>query len=195
MEKEQAKSHRKVGMRRMNSEEDRLVSFSKRRSVIYKKASELSTLCCVQVGIAIFSPNGKPFSFGHPCIQTITTKILSENHTPCDGNQNLFEAYRLVKLNELHQNCKEACKQMKEAKEQEKQIKKKGKVQIRKGWWEEPVIELDMDGLRGRVDLIQNLQKNVHLQIHKLQTMASFSSLLSDTQVVGHERGGGGRAK
>ncbi|XP_034677795.1 uncharacterized protein LOC117908294 [Vitis riparia] len=33
MEKKQAKSHKKVEMRKMNNEEDRLVSFSKRRSI------------------------------------------------------------------------------------------------------------------------------------------------------------------
>lgn len=200
MEKEQEKSHGKVQTRRMNSEEDRLVSFSKRRSGIYKKASELSTLCNAEVGIVIFSPNGKPFSFGHPCIETITNKLLSENYTPSDASQNLLEAYRRVRLNELHQDYKEACKQMKAAKEQEKQIKKKSLVR-NKGWWEEPVIhELDMDGLRQRAYLIQKLHKHVQLQINNLQTLtsasASSSTLPSDTQPVGHGREGeGGHVK
>ena len=185
MEKKQAKSRRKVEMIKMNSEEDRLVSFSKRKSGIYKKATELSTLCSAEVGIVIFSPNGKPFSLGHPCVETITNKLLSENHTPCDANQNLLEAYRRVKLTELHQNYKEACKQMKTAKEQEKQIKKKCMVRS-KGWWEEPVTELDMDGVRRRADLIQRLHKNVQLQINKIQAMASSSSLSSNTQAVGY---------
>ncbi|XP_034677792.1 agamous-like MADS-box protein AGL61 [Vitis riparia] len=181
MEKKQAKSHKKVEMRRMNNEEDRLVSFSKRRSGIYRKASELSTLCGAEVGILTFSPNGKPFSFGHPCIKSITNKLLSENHTPCDGTQNLLEPYRRVRLNELHQNYKDACKQMKAAKEQEKKIKKK-RLDRSKGWWEEPVIELDMDGLKQRADLIQKLHKHVQLQIKELQTMASSSTSPSDTQ-------------
>ena len=72
-------------------------------------------------------------------------------HTPCDGTQNLLEPYRHVRLNELHHNYKEACKQKKVAKEQEKKIKKKNLI---KGWWEEPVIELDMDWsqAKGRSD-------------------------------------------
>ena len=188
MEKKQAKSHKKVEMRKMNNEEDRLVSFSKRRSGIYRKASELSTLCGAEVGILAFSPNGKPFSFGHPCIKSITNKLLSENHTPCDGTQNLLEPYRRVRLNELHQNYKEACTQMKAAKEQEKKIKKKS-LDRSKGWWEEPVIELDMDGLKRRADLIQKPHKHVQLQIKELQTMASSSTSPSDTQTVGHGRG------
>ncbi|KAL6311101.1 hypothetical protein AAG906_005447 [Vitis piasezkii] len=77
MEKKRAKSHEKVEMRRMNNEEDRLVSFSKRRSGIYRKASELFTLCGTEVGILAFSPNGEPFSFGHPCINMCNSKSRS----------------------------------------------------------------------------------------------------------------------
>ena len=78
MEKKRAKSHEKVEMRRMNNEEDHLVSFSKCRSGIYIKASEFFTLCGTEVGILAFSPNGEPFSFGHPCIKLVTNKLLSE---------------------------------------------------------------------------------------------------------------------
>ncbi|KAJ9672852.1 hypothetical protein PVL29_026198 [Vitis rotundifolia] len=170
MEKKQALSHEKVDMRRMNNKKDRLVSFTKRRSRIYKKASELSTLCGVEVGILAFSPKGKQFSFGHPL----------KYHTPCDGTQNILEPYRRVRLNELHHNYKEACKQ-----------KKKKSLDRIKGWWEEPVIELDMDGLRQRADLIQKLHKHVQLQIKELQTMESSSTLPSDTQTVGHGHGRG----
>ena len=46
-------------------------------------------------------------------------------HTPCDGTQNILEPYRRVRLNELHHNYKEACKQKKAAKEQEKKSRKK----------------------------------------------------------------------
>ena len=75
---EGAKSHEKVEMSRMNNEEDLLVSFSTRRSGIYIKASEFFTLCGTEVGISAFSPNGEPFSFGHPCIKSVTNKLLSE---------------------------------------------------------------------------------------------------------------------
>ncbi|WKA12906.1 hypothetical protein VitviT2T_030250 [Vitis vinifera] len=125
MEKKRAKSHEKVEMRRINNEEDRLVSFSKHRSGIYRKASELFTLCGTEVGILAFSPNGEPFSFGHPCIKSVTNKLLSEIPYTCDGTQNILEPYRRVRLNELHHNYKEASKQKKAAKEQEKKNQEK----------------------------------------------------------------------
>ena len=84
MEKKRAKSHEKVEMRKMNNEEDRLLSFSKRRSGIYRKTSEHFTLCGTEFGILAFSPNGEPshlviyVSFGHPHIKSITNKLLSE---------------------------------------------------------------------------------------------------------------------
>ncbi|PKH85076.1 hypothetical protein CRG98_049994, partial [Punica granatum] len=44
------------------------VTFTKRRQGLFKKASELSVLCGVRVGIVTFSPAGKPFLFGEDVI-------------------------------------------------------------------------------------------------------------------------------
>ncbi|KAL6315029.1 hypothetical protein AAG906_030867 [Vitis piasezkii] len=96
MEKKRAKSHEKVEMRKMNNEEDRLISFSKRRSGIYRKASELFTLCGTEVGILAFSPNGEPshlvihVSFGHPHINMCNSK--SRSYRPC----NHVQLYHLI---------------------------------------------------------------------------------------------------
>ncbi|MBA0812992.1 hypothetical protein Gohar_026889, partial [Gossypium harknessii] len=46
---------------------------------IYKKISELSTLCGGEILFIIFSPTGKPYSFGHPFVETITKRILNPN--------------------------------------------------------------------------------------------------------------------
>ena len=78
MEKKRAKSHEKVEMRRMNNEEDHLVSFSKRRLGSTERQVSFLPFCCTEVGILAFSPNGEPFSFGHPCIKLVTNKLLSE---------------------------------------------------------------------------------------------------------------------
>ncbi|KAL6315064.1 hypothetical protein AAG906_030917 [Vitis piasezkii] len=72
-------------MKRIPNEENHLIIFSKCRSRIYKKASELSTLCGAEIGVLDFSLASKAFSFGHPSIETITNKVLYENPPPNDG--------------------------------------------------------------------------------------------------------------
>ncbi|XP_074361203.1 agamous-like MADS-box protein AGL61 [Apium graveolens] len=54
------------------------VTFSKRRSGLFKKASELCTLCGVEIAIIVFSPAGKVFSFGHPNVEGIIDRFFNE---------------------------------------------------------------------------------------------------------------------
>lgn len=69
---------RKVEMKKIESSSSRLVTFSKRRSGIFKKANEISTLCAAEVAIIVFSPGGKPFSFGQPNIEKVVHKFQNK---------------------------------------------------------------------------------------------------------------------
>ena len=176
MEKKQTKGRQKIEMKRIPNEEDRLITFSKRRSGIYKKASELSTLCGAEVGVLVFSPAGKAFSFGQPSIEKITNKVFYENPPPNDNTLNLVEAHRRFRLNELHQKYSELLSKMEVAKEQEKILRKKVPNRS-KGWWEEPISELSMHELEQMAIKIQMLHKHVQHRANELWTRASSSSL------------------
>ena len=67
------------------SEEGRL-TFSKRRSGIYKKASELATLTGSEIAILVFSQSGKPFSFGHPSIEAVANRFVGLNQPANDNS-------------------------------------------------------------------------------------------------------------
>ncbi|KAK9180887.1 hypothetical protein WN944_024023 [Citrus x changshan-huyou] len=58
-----------IEMKKIEHEDDRMMTFSKRRSGIYKKASELVTLTGSEIRIVLFSLFGKPFTFGHPSLE------------------------------------------------------------------------------------------------------------------------------
>ncbi|MBA0664528.1 hypothetical protein Goklo_004507 [Gossypium klotzschianum] len=62
----------KIEVKIIENEDDRLISFSKRCIGIYKKISELSTLCGGEILFIIFLPTGKLYSFGHPSIETVS---------------------------------------------------------------------------------------------------------------------------
>ena len=171
MEKKQTKGRQKIEMKRIPNEEDRLITFSKRRSGIYKKASELSTLCGAEVGVLVFSPAGKAFSFGQPSIEKITNKVLYENPPPNDGTLNLVQAYRQFRFNKLHKKDSELLSKMEVPKEQEKILRKNVPNQS-KCWWEEPISELEQMATK-----IQMLHNHVQHQANELRTRASSSSL------------------
>ncbi|KAH9648569.1 MADS-box domain-containing protein [Citrus sinensis] len=90
-------------MKRIENEDGRLITFSKRRSGIYKKASELVTLTGSEIAILVFSQSGKPFSFGHPSIEAVANRFMGLNQPVNDNTHPLVEAHRQVRINELNQ--------------------------------------------------------------------------------------------
>ncbi|KAG5223179.1 MADS-box protein FLOWERING LOCUS [Salix suchowensis] len=54
---------KKVELKRIEKNSSRLVTFSKRRNGLFKKARELSVLCDVQIALLIFSGRGKLHEF------------------------------------------------------------------------------------------------------------------------------------
>ncbi|KAL2895795.1 Agamous-like MADS-box protein AGL29 [Bienertia sinuspersici] len=70
---------RKVEMKKIESSSSRLVTFSKRRSGLFKKANEISTLCGAEVAVIVFSPGGKPFSFGQPNLEKVVNRFQNKH--------------------------------------------------------------------------------------------------------------------
>ncbi|CAA6666693.1 unnamed protein product [Spirodela intermedia] len=70
------KGRRKIEIRKLESNDARQVTFSKRRSGLFKKVAELCVLCGAQAAAVVFSPGGKPFSFGHPSVDLLLDRFL-----------------------------------------------------------------------------------------------------------------------
>uniref|UniRef100_A0A1J3H8J6 Agamous-like MADS-box protein AGL61 n=2 Tax=Noccaea caerulescens TaxID=107243 RepID=A0A1J3H8J6_NOCCA len=69
---------RKIKMEMVQDMNTRQVTFSKRRTGLFKKASELATLCNAELGIVVFSPGGKPYSYGKPNLDAVTERFMRE---------------------------------------------------------------------------------------------------------------------
>ncbi|XP_049353876.1 agamous-like MADS-box protein AGL61 [Solanum verrucosum] len=64
-------------MTRMQNQSNLQVTFSKRRDGVFKKATELSTLCGADVVVVVFSPRNKPYSCGHPSVEKLNRLEIS----------------------------------------------------------------------------------------------------------------------
>ncbi|XP_061352952.1 agamous-like MADS-box protein AGL29 [Gastrolobium bilobum] len=100
---------RKIEITMVKDTNTRQVTFSKRRTGLFKKANELSILCGAEVAIVVFSPGNKPYSFGHPSVDAIAAKFLQqepksndaqENPLPKLLNQQLAEVMDMVREDE-----------------------------------------------------------------------------------------------
>ncbi|KAK2437644.1 agamous MADS-box protein AGL29 [Trifolium repens] len=105
---------RKVKMEYVKDKDARHVTFSKRKNGLFKKASELSTLCNARVSVFGFTPGGKPFAFGSPSFQVVNDEYLHEVQGE-SSNQNV-ENNENENLNILNEQLKDVTKELKEVK-------------------------------------------------------------------------------
>ncbi|KAL5070234.1 hypothetical protein RYX36_021121 [Vicia faba] len=94
MEKK-GRGRQKIEMKKMSNESN---------IGIFKKASELCTLCDVNVAIVVFSPGEKVFSFGHSHVDTVINRYLSHIPPQNDFTMPFIEARRNAIVRELNNN-------------------------------------------------------------------------------------------
>ncbi|CAN1760572.1 Agamous-like MADS-box protein AGL62 [Linum perenne] len=63
-------------MSKIEKDSEKMITFSKRRSGIYKKASELATLTGCERAFLVFLPAGKAFSFADPSLDYIMKRFM-----------------------------------------------------------------------------------------------------------------------
>ncbi|XP_065879475.1 floral homeotic protein AGAMOUS-like [Euphorbia lathyris] len=177
--KKQSKGKQKIEMKKIENEEDRLISFSKRRSGIYKKSSELVTLCGAEIGFLVFSPAGKPFSFGHSSLESITNRFLGlpiENPNPVD------EARRKIRIQELTQLHNEMISSLEDEKDKGIKLKKAMMKDKGKGkeanWWDARISELNLEDLRKLHARFEEVHTNLckKLSLENINGASSSSS-------------------
>ncbi|XP_042016137.1 agamous-like MADS-box protein AGL62 [Salvia splendens] len=74
---------RKIPMWKIENKLSLQVAFTKRRGGVFRKATELSILCGVEVAILVQSPAQKLYAFGHPAL---IDRIDPISHRRCDDD-------------------------------------------------------------------------------------------------------------
>ncbi|KAG5524363.1 hypothetical protein RHGRI_031131 [Rhododendron griersonianum] len=145
------------------------VTFSKRRSGLFKKASELCTLCGVEISIIVFSPAGKVFSFGHPNVDSIVDQFLGRNPPPNSTTHHLIDAHRKASVQDLNSQLTQVLNELEAGRKRGETLDHMRKLASqRKYWWEKPIDELGLNELEQLRDSIEVLKKNVTNQTDKL---------------------------
>ncbi|XP_019237490.1 PREDICTED: MADS-box transcription factor 23-like [Nicotiana attenuata] len=73
---------KKIEIKKITKESSRMVTFSKRRKGLFKKAVELeSKTSGVQVAVLVFSPTGKPYTCGGNDVLTTFQNHCDSSHS------------------------------------------------------------------------------------------------------------------
>jgi hypothetical protein len=153
------KGRRKIEMKKMSNQSNLQVTFSKRRSGIFKKASELSTLCGVDLALVVFSPSGKPFSFGHPSVDTVVDRYLSQIPTQNNHTMQFIEARRRATLCELNAQMTQINDMLDDLKKREDELRHLHKATEAQHWWACPVDEMNRAQLESLKQALEDLKK------------------------------------
>ncbi|GLU22704.1 hypothetical protein SLE2022_387600 [Rubroshorea leprosula] len=176
---------RKIEMKMVKDSSSRQVTFSKRRTGLFKKANELATLCAAQVAIVVFSPGGKPFSFGHPSVEEVADRFLNQDAPPKHPIPSHPEPPPQPQddsnVDNLNQQLAELLKQL----EIEKQKAEKLEKEIKAGGGEKfqkPVNELSLDELLDMRESMESLQEKLRSRVNEMEASSSLL-LLSENPV------------
>ncbi|KAL2903144.1 Agamous-like MADS-box protein AGL62 [Bienertia sinuspersici] len=186
-----SKGRQKVNMVRMEKDSNRQVTFSKRRCGLFKKASELCTLCGAEAAVIVFSPGRKAYTFGHPSVDVILNRfILSQSSSSFSSSEsntteavvevaqrNAFVSDLNIQLNfvnnqiEIVQKSSEEINNIKKAKEQ-------------LYWWDRAIEELSFQHLVHLKAALDELKKHV-IQHGKNLIMLEASNAANHFPIMG----------
>ncbi|XP_047949511.1 agamous-like MADS-box protein AGL61 [Salvia hispanica] len=102
---------RKIAIKKIEKKSSLQVAFSKRRGGLFRKATELSVLCGVEIAILVKSPAGKLYSFGHPSVEALINRAAPspavKRRLPY-GNDDRLQLHQLEQLlNSLEQKVEQ----------------------------------------------------------------------------------------
>ncbi|KAM7280079.1 hypothetical protein ACFE04_007213 [Oxalis oulophora] len=168
------KGRQRIEMKKMPNESNLQVTFSKRRSGLFKKASELCTLCGAEIVIIVFSPGKKVFSFGHPNVESIIDRFLPENpnvHTMSiisSAHMQQMEVNRNAIIHALNMQLTQVQDELEAERKIGLELTRMRKDKQAQIWWEAPVEQLNFSQLKELKVAVEELKKNVIRQADRL---------------------------
>ncbi|XP_061353858.1 agamous-like MADS-box protein AGL62 [Gastrolobium bilobum] len=159
--KKSSLGRQKIPIEKIGKKSHLQVTFSKRRSGLFKKASELCTLCGVDIAIVVFSPADKAFSFGHPEVESIIDRYLTRNPPQESSAHLLVEAHRNANVRDLNMQLTQLLSHLEIDKKQGEELDHVRKARQRQFWWESPVDQLGLHELLQLKGSIEELKKVV----------------------------------
>ncbi|KAL3621056.1 hypothetical protein CASFOL_035968 [Castilleja foliolosa] len=169
MAKKPSMGRQKIKIEKIEVKNHLQVTFSKRRSGLFKKASELCTLCGVEIAIIVFSPAGKVFSFGHPNVESIVDRFLARNMARNTNNPfHLMEVQRNASVSQLNLQLGQVLNELEVERKRGENLDSMRKTSQIANWWEGPVEKLGLDDLKQLKEAMEGLKKNVSEQAAKM---------------------------
>ncbi|XP_058734747.1 agamous-like MADS-box protein AGL61 [Vicia villosa] len=150
---------KKIEIKKVEKEAYKQVTFSKRRSGLFKKACELCILCDVHLDIIVFSPADKVFycGFNQPSTDAVLKSYIRGTTEFEDqklvGDSLLYEEY--------NREYEKALKMLQMEKKKLADIENLTRDSNRVGWWNDSIDDMSSEQLEHFMMSIFELRKNL----------------------------------
>ncbi|KAJ1410568.1 hypothetical protein SESBI_21889 [Sesbania bispinosa] len=156
-----SRGRQKIEMKKMSNESNLQVTFSKRRNGLFKKASELCTLCGANVALIVFSPGLKVFSFGHPNVDAVINRYLKRVPPQNSGTMQFIEAHRNANVHEMNAQLAQINNQLENERKHGEELNRMQKAAQAQFLWAYPVEEMNRVHLEQFKFALEELKKHV----------------------------------
>ncbi|KAH6773163.1 hypothetical protein C2S52_003982 [Perilla frutescens var. hirtella] len=174
-----SKGRQKVSMVKMANHSNLQVTFSKRRAGLFKKASELCTLCAADAAIIVFSPANKVYCFGHPNVKTVVDRLAPPpeiDPSPTNPRSHLIiEAHRNSSIRELNIELTRVETLLRAEKARADEIERLRKSGQAQRWLPTSLDDLDFAQLAALKESVMEFKKNLDAKVQKQMFRASQS--------------------
>ncbi|KAL8107214.1 agamous-like MADS-box protein AGL62 [Apium graveolens] len=183
----------KLEMKKISNENHLLVSFSKRRAGLFKKASELCCLCSGEIAIIVFAPGKKRvYSFGHRNVKHVIDKYTGENPNPA-ADSGVLQGPAEPRLGQLMQQATELDDQLETQRALGEWLADERKKREAVDWFRAPVNDLPPEQLQTLISRFEGLMSSVD-RAKNLAETAPDQNLTSSDQVGGEAYDGSGHS-
>ncbi|KAM0993009.1 hypothetical protein TB2_008552 [Malus domestica] len=174
---------RKLVIKKIEKPNSLLVSFSKRRGGLFRKACQLSGLCGAEVAVIVFSPCGRLYVFGHPSVDSVLSR-LERVSTALHGHQYISmhasseaEDHDTDSSSIIESNSKESCMVSKTSidlenlgLDLEKDTEETEEDEASKFWWDQPIENVKkLDELKQFKSSLEKLKAKVITQLDEME--------------------------
>ncbi|XP_058216711.1 agamous-like MADS-box protein AGL62 [Rhododendron vialii] len=179
----------KIEIKKIENISNRQVTFSKRRTGLFKKAAELCILSGAEVAIIVRSPGKRTFAFGHTSVDAVIGRYLAGNNPTADAIVASMPAAgggHRASEEEFNQHYDLVSKEL-EAEKRRSAVIVESKKAVDCGgfWWNEPVGDLGLAELERYVAALEELKKNVSMRADELMLAKEASKSMLPSTIFG----------
>nr|GEY46280.1 agamous-like MADS-box protein AGL62 [Tanacetum cinerariifolium] len=155
MNKKTGQGRKKIKIKKIEENNNRQITFSKRRNRLFKKAAELCVLTGAKIAIIVKSPGGRIFTFGHPNVDAlIDTYLGNEKNLDVDVDMDRWAS----QTNDFNKHYTEVQHELELEKKHKDVILEKTRSEF---WFDEPIDGMDVGELEEYLSSLQELKRKV----------------------------------